>query len=179
MHWILALTSAFVVNWIAIIGWSGAAVAQKRVAFVAGTDKYDNLDKARQLQRAVNDARAVGAAFRALGFEVVAAENLTRGQFNHEWQRFLDKLAAGDTAAIYYAGHGVEIEGLNFLLPRDIPDIKFGRQEQIKRESLSVAETLLDLRTRNPVEHQSERACERPEARGLTSEGTERRFLSI
>jgi hypothetical protein len=120
------------------------------VAFVVGTDKYDNLDNTRQLQRAVNDARAVGVALKALGFELVAAENLTRGQFNSEWQKFLDKLAAGDTAAIYYAGHGVEIEGLNFLLPRDIPDIRFGRQEQIKRESLSVAEMLLDLRTRNP-----------------------------
>jgi formylglycine-generating enzyme required for sulfatase activity len=135
---------------VAALGAASAAQAQKRVAFVVGTDKYDNLDKTKQLQRAVNDARAVGAAFKALGFEVVAAENLTRGQFNSEWQRFLDKLSAGDTAAIYYAGHGVEIEGLNFLLPRDIPDIKFGRQEQIKRESLSLAEILLDLRTRSP-----------------------------
>ena len=135
---------------VAMLAAAPAAQAQKRVAFVVGTDKYDNLDKTRQLQRAANDARAVGAAFKALGFEVIAAVNLTRGQFNSEWQKFLDKLSAGDTAAIYYAGHGVEIEGLNFLLPRDIPDIKFGRQEQIKRESLSVAEILLDLRTRNP-----------------------------
>jgi len=121
---------------VAMMGLSGVATAQRRIAFVAGTDKYDNLEKTRQLQRAVNDARAVGAAFKNLGFEVLAAENLTRGQFNALWQKFLDSLNAGDTAAIYYAGHGVEIEGLNFLLPRDIPDIKFGRQEQIKRESV-------------------------------------------
>jgi formylglycine-generating enzyme required for sulfatase activity len=135
---------------VAMMGLSGVATAQRRIAFVAGTDKYDNLEKTRQLQRAVNDARAVGAAFKNLGFEVLAAENLTRGQFNALWQKFLDSLNAGDTAAIYYAGHGVEIEGLNFLLPRDIPDIKFGRQEQIKRESVSVAELLLDLRSRSP-----------------------------
>jgi uncharacterized caspase-like protein len=141
---------ALVASVIALIGLPDDAVAQKRVAFVVGTDKYDNLDRTRQLQRAVNDARAVGAAFKMLWFEVIAAENLTRGQFNNEWQKFLDKIKAGDTAAIYYAGHGVEIEGLNFLLPRDIPDIKFGRQEQINRESLSVAEILLDLRGRNP-----------------------------
>jgi formylglycine-generating enzyme required for sulfatase activity len=150
MSRILLVMPAFIASVIATMGLPDAALAQKRVAFVVGTDKYDNVDKTRQLQRAVNDARAVGAAFKALGFEVIAAENLTRGQFNNEWQKFLDKLAAGDTAAIYYAGHGVEIEGLNFLLPRDIPDIKFGRQEQIKRESLSVAEILLDLRGRNP-----------------------------
>jgi uncharacterized caspase-like protein len=147
---ILPAVLALMASVFALAGLPDDASAQKRVAFVVGTDKYDNLDKTRQLQRAVNDARAVGAAFRSLGFEVIAAENLTRGQFNGEWQKFLDKLATGDTAAIYYAGHGVEIEGLNFLLPRDIPDIKFGRQEQIKRESLSVAEILLDLRGRSP-----------------------------
>ena len=150
MSRILTAVLVLVASVIALAGLPNEGLAQKRVAFVVGTDKYDNLDKTRQLQRAVNDARAVGAAFKALGFEVIAAENLTRGQFNDQLQKFLDKLKAGDTAAIYYAGHGVEIEGLNFLLPRDIPDIKFGRQEQIKRESLSVAELLLDLRGRNP-----------------------------
>jgi len=143
-------TLALLANAVALAGLQDDAAAERRIAFVAGTDNYDNLDKTRQLQRAVNDARAVGASFKDLGFEVLAAENLTRGQFNALWQKFLDSLKAGDTAAIYYAGHGVEIEGLNFLLPRDIPDIKFGRQEQIKRESVSVAELLLDLRSRNP-----------------------------
>jgi uncharacterized caspase-like protein len=86
---------------VAMLAAAPAAQAQKRVAFVVGTDKYDNLDKTKQLQRAANDARAVGAALKALGFELVAGEDLTRGQFNSEWQRFLDKLSAGDTAAIY------------------------------------------------------------------------------
>jgi formylglycine-generating enzyme required for sulfatase activity len=65
-------------------------------------------------------------------------------------QKFLDKLSPDDTAAIYFSGHGVEVEGLNFLLPRDIPNISYGRQEQLKRESLSVSELLLDLRKRKP-----------------------------
>ena len=70
--------------------------------------------------------------------------------FNALWQKFLDKINPGDTAAVYFSGHGVEIEGLNFLLPRDVPNISFGRQEQLKRESLSVSELLLDLRKRKP-----------------------------
>jgi len=81
---------------------------------------------------------------------VLAGENVNRAAFNAQWQSFLDKIAAGDTAAIYFSGHGVEIEGLNFLLPRDLPNVTFGRQEQIKRESLSVSELLLDLRVRRP-----------------------------
>jgi carboxyl-terminal processing protease len=62
----------------------------------------------------------------------------------------LDKLAPGDTAAFYFSGHGVEIEGQNFLLPRDLPDVGYGRREQLRRESLSVSEFLLDLKKRRP-----------------------------
>ena len=126
------------------------AQAEKRIAFVVGIDKYDNLAPQQQLQRAVNDARSVGAALAPLGFEVVSAENIGRATFNAQWQKFLDKINPGDTAAVYFSGHGVEIEGSNFLLPRDVPNISFGRQEQLKRESLSVSELLLDLRTRKP-----------------------------
>ena len=129
---------------------SSAAQAERRIAFVVGIDKYDNLGPQQQLQRAVSDARAVSAALSSVGFEVTAPENVGRGAFNAEWQKFLDKLQPGDTAAIYFSGHGVEIEGLNFLLPRDVPNISFGRQEQLKRESLSVSEMLLDLRKRKP-----------------------------
>jgi uncharacterized caspase-like protein len=126
------------------------AQAEKRIAFVVGIDKYDNLAPQQQLQRAVNDARSVGAALAPLGFEVVSAENVGRAIFNAQWQKFLDTINPGDTAAVYFSGHGVEIEGLNFLLPRDVPNVSFGRQEQLKRESLSVSELLLDLRKRKP-----------------------------
>jgi formylglycine-generating enzyme required for sulfatase activity len=137
----------------AILIWgiaAGSALAERKLAFVVGIDKYDNLGPQKQLERAVNDARAVSAALASVGFEVAAAENLGRAAFNAMWQQFIDKLQPDDTAAIYFSGHGVEIEGSNFLLPRDIPNITFGRQEQLKRESLSVSELLLDLRRRKP-----------------------------
>jgi uncharacterized caspase-like protein len=83
------------------------ALAERKIAFVVGIDKYDNLGPQKQLQRAVNDARSVGAAFASVGFEVVRAENVGRGSFNAEYQKFLDKLQPDDTAAIYFSGHGV------------------------------------------------------------------------
>src|SRR5262249_18997420 len=125
---------------------SGAG--REEAGFRGRIDNYDNLGRDKQLERAVNDARSVSKAFRALGFEPTSAENLSRAEFNARWQKFLDEIGEGDIAAIYFAGHGVEIEGLNYLLPRDVPYVTFGRQEQIKRESLSVAEFLLDLRKR-------------------------------
>ena len=143
---VITIFAAIFISQIAV----APALAERKVAFVVGIDKYDNLGQQQQLQRAVNDARSVGGALASLGFEVVRAENVGRGAFNAEWQKFLDKVQPGDTAAIYYSGHGVEIEGLNFLLPRDLPNISYGRQEQLKRESLSVSELLLDLRRRKP-----------------------------
>jgi len=143
---VITIFAAILISQIAV----SAALAERKVAFVVGIDKYDNLGQQQQLQRAVNDARSVAGALASLGFEVVRAENVGRGAFNAMWQKFLDKVQPGDTAAIYYSGHGVEIEGLNFLLPRDLPNISYGRQEQLKRESLSVSELLLDLRRRKP-----------------------------
>ena len=126
------------------------ASAGKRVALVIGVNKYPNLAAHAQLQRAVNDAHAVAKAFGELGFEVTALEDTGRAQFNEGWQQFLAKTSDGDTVAFYFAGHGVEIEGLNFLIPGDIPPVQYGRQEQIKRESIAVSELLLDLHKRRP-----------------------------
>jgi hypothetical protein len=122
----------------------------KRVAFVIGVNDYVHLDGAAQLKRAINDARGVGEALRGLGFQLMLVENPRRSEFNAEWQQFLGAIEPGDEVAFFYSGHGVEIDGQNFLVPADIPKISFGRQEQIKRESLSVSELLLDLRRRKP-----------------------------
>lgn len=132
------------------LAFAHQARAEKSLALVVGIDTYDNLSANHQLDRAINDSRSVGAVLEALGFDVERGENLTRAQFNVLWQKFLDKVAPGDTVALFFSGHGIEIEGLNFLLPRDTPKVAYGRQEQIKRESLSVLEFMLDLRKRRP-----------------------------
>lgn len=137
----------------AITAWLAFALpaqAARSLAFVAGTDEYKNLDGSAQLRRAINDSRSVARALSGLGYAVTAKENLDRRGFNDAWQEFLDKISAGDVAFFYFSGHGIEIEGLNFLLPSDVPAISYGRQEQIKRESISVSELLLDLKKKKP-----------------------------
>ena len=127
-----------------------AALAEKRLALVLGNDQYVNLASRSQLKRAVNDARAVSQAFTDLGFDVTEVENISRSAFNAKWQEFLLDVQEGDVVAFYFSGHGIEVEGLNFLIPSDIPNVQYGRQEQIKRESISVSELLLDLKKRKP-----------------------------
>ncbi len=123
--------------------------AAKR-AFVIGVDKYDNLGKNAQLQRAVNDAQSVATVLLGLGYQVTHKQNLKRSEFNANWQTFLNSLNPSDEVALYYSGHGIEIDGQNYLLPRNIPDVKYGREAQIKRESISLQDLLLDLREKKP-----------------------------
>lgn len=143
---VVTIVLALLVN-----GLAPDATAARKIAFVVGIDKYDNLAPQHQLQRAANDANSVKAALVSIGFEVMAGENVGRSQLNAQWQTFLEKVEPGDTAVVFYSGHGVEIEGVNYLLPRDVPRVASGRQAQLKRESLSISELLLDLRQRRPA----------------------------
>jgi hypothetical protein len=63
-----------------------SAAHAKRVALVLGINKYDNLPRERQLAKAVSDARAMEAAFKAVGFDVIKAE-VSRSAFNQAWQQ--------------------------------------------------------------------------------------------
>jgi uncharacterized protein YecT (DUF1311 family) len=134
-----------------VCGFAASAIAQSKHAFVVGIDKYDHLPANAQLQKAVGDAHAMSGVLGGLGFSITAAHNATRSGFNQRWQEFLDRIKPGDSAAIVFSGHGVEIGGVNYLLPRDVPRIRLGRDELLKRESLSLAELLADLRERKPL----------------------------
>jgi hypothetical protein len=132
------------IAWIAVLAGVGApaAHAERRLALSVGIDVYDNLPAVEQLQKAVNDARAMGAALRELGFETAVEENLAKVPFARAWQRFLNLLEPGDTAALFFAGHGVEIGGLNYLLPRDVPKVVPGEDQVLVAASIRFNELM-------------------------------------
>ena len=123
---------------------SVVAHAEDRIALVIGIDKYTNLPASQQLRNAANDANAMTMAFTNLGFDVVSGINLTRREFNRKLVEFDQKLKPGDTAAVYFAGHGVQILQNNYLLPGDIPQAKSNEEELLIREAISL-HSLLDL----------------------------------
>ena len=133
-----------------VLGASPQAQAAKRVAFVVGIDSYDNLPEQQQLKKAVNDAQAIGEALVGLGYDVQKADNVGRTDFLRQWQLFLNRLEPGDDAAVFFAGHGVEIDGQNFLLPRDVPRVASGEEEVLKGSGLSLAALLDQVRDRHP-----------------------------
>ncbi|MCB1463545.1 MAG: caspase family protein [Nitratireductor sp.] len=127
---------------------AGEASAAKRLALVIGNDRYENITR---LQKAVNDAQAIGTELSRLGFEVVTATNTTRREMNGVLAEFTSKIAKGDTAMVFYAGHGVQIEGKNYLLPVDIPDAQTGEAGYIEAEALALDDIVARLKARGPL----------------------------
>ncbi len=116
------------------------AHASKRVALVIGNNDYKNVPK---LQKAVNDARTMGDTLKRLGFSVMVAENQNRQQFSQTLLAFDNAVEAGDTAFFFYAGHGFEIAGQNFLLPTDVPAATEG-QEELVRDASILADRIIE-----------------------------------
>jgi uncharacterized caspase-like protein len=116
------------------------AHAEKRVALVIGNNDYKNVPK---LQKAVNDARTMGDVLKQLGFNVLVAENLNRQQFSQTLLSFDNAVEAGDTAFFFFAGHGFEIAGQNYLLPTDVPAATEG-QEELVRDASVLADRIVE-----------------------------------
>src|ERR1700694_983284 len=123
-----ALTSIAV----AAFALAAPAHAEKRVALVIGNNDYRNVPK---LQKAVNDARTMGDTLKQLGFSVMVAETQNRQAFSETLLAFDNAIEPGDTAFFFYAGHGFEIAGQNFLLPTDVPAATEGQEELLRGPS--------------------------------------------
>jgi Caspase domain len=89
--------------------------AGRRVALVIGIDNYPRSP----LLNARNDARAMASSLRELGFAVTLLEDITRNQMVGSVSEFSEALRPDDVAFFFYAGHGVQLEGENYLVPAD------------------------------------------------------------
>jgi uncharacterized caspase-like protein len=93
------------------------ARADKRVALVVGMTAYEH---APRLTNAGNDAAAIAALFKKAQFDVVETRrDLTATDMRRAVRDFADKVRDADIAVVYYAGHGIEVGGMNYLIPTD------------------------------------------------------------
>jgi formylglycine-generating enzyme required for sulfatase activity len=111
--------------------------AEKRVALVIGNDRYASLSANEQLQKAVNDARAVGAALRQIGFDVIEGENLGRQALIDRLDEAVQRVAPGDTVFFFFSGHGVAVDGLNYILPADVQAMGAGQITRLTGTALA------------------------------------------
>jgi hypothetical protein len=121
------------------------AHAQSRLAFVIGNDAYQNIDP---LKKAVNDARSMAHGLQRLGFQVVLGENLKRRDFIERFNAFENNVRAGDIVFLFYSGHGVELDGANYLVPTDAPKVAPHQQSLLKDESISTDNIIQRLKAR-------------------------------
>src|SRR5262245_34183178 len=92
-----------------------APASEKRVALVIGNGRYANSP----LRKPVNDARAMTTTLRSLGFDVIATENVGEKDMRRAILEFGDKLKDGGVGLFFYAGHGMQVAGRNYLIPID------------------------------------------------------------
>ncbi len=90
-----------------------AAVAEKRIALVIGNGAY----KDAPLKNPVNDARAIARTLQGLGFQVIQKENAGLKEMQEAIRVFGDRLRGGGVGLFYYAGHGMQVKGRNYLIP--------------------------------------------------------------
>ena len=86
----------------------------------------------RQLKKAANDATTIAGTLRSLGFEVIVGTNLGRQAMIDKLAEFTARLQPGDTAALFFAGHGVAIAGVNYLIPSDVPAVTEGAEARVR-----------------------------------------------
>ena len=126
---------------------ASAANADRRVAFVVGNGTYKNVAA---LPNPPIDAKAMAAALRNVGFEVVEGSNLNRDKMTEKLLDFGKKAQGADVAVFFYAGHGIAISGTNYLLPIDADiksemDVKLGAAINI---DLTLDQTMSDAKVK-------------------------------
>ncbi|MFC3180018.1 caspase family protein [Cypionkella sinensis] len=121
------------------------AMAERRVALVLAAQDYKHL---RKLDNPVNDAVAVEGLLAELGFEVTVETNRDLKRMRRALDDFREDGAGADVALLFYAGHGVEIAGVNYLLP---VDAQAGSADAVAASALPLAEVQAAMAAVAPV----------------------------
>lgn len=136
------------------------AAAETRIALVIGNADY----KDAPLRNPVNDARDIASKLRAIGFDVILRENSTKQEMEDAIGSFGERLKDGAVAMVFYSGHGMQVDGRNFLIP---VDARISTEPQVRLQTVDVDVVLdqmaaahsrvnlviLDACRNNPFEH--------------------------
>jgi uncharacterized caspase-like protein len=112
----------------------------KRVALVIGNGSYQDAVHLPKLTNATNDAEDISKALRGFGFDVIAPPpNFTHEGMDDAIAEFGRKISKSDAALFYFAGHGMQVKGQNYLIPTDA---KITAEEQVAYKSINVNQIL-------------------------------------
>ena len=121
---------------VAFVAFIGSALANEpRVALVIGNSAYER----QPLRNPVNDAQAMSARLRSLGFVVIERNNLRIRQIGSTLREFRSQLKPGAVALVFYAGHGLQVKGENYL---PAVDAQIDGEEDVPNQSLAVRQIM-------------------------------------
>ena len=151
------------------------AFAIKRIALVIGNSAYQNVTP---LTNPANDAGAMAAMFKSAGFEnVELRRDVKATDMRRALRDFSDKARDADMAIVYFAGHGVEIDGINYLVPVDAvlersmdaydEAISLERMLEVIAPTRQLRLVILDACRDNPFNKTMKRTASRTIERGL------------
>ncbi|MBU1230421.1 MAG: SUMF1/EgtB/PvdO family nonheme iron enzyme [Proteobacteria bacterium] len=135
MRRILTLTTlACLVFMLVAPAWS-APQPERRVALVIGNGAY----KTAPLKNPANDARDMAAALKSVGFEVIERENASLRQMNEAIDQFWGSLKKGGVGLFFFAGHGLQVSGENYLVP---VDARVAMEQDVQYECVNAGKVL-------------------------------------
>jgi uncharacterized caspase-like protein len=114
---------------------AAAAAAGKKAALVIGNANY----RVGALKNPVNDAQAIASTLRTLGFDVMQRENTTLVDLIESFRRFSTATQQAEVRVVFYAGHGVQVKGRNYLLP---VDTEIRAEDEVPAKSADLTEFL-------------------------------------
>lgn len=100
----------------ALLSWLNLHAEEARVALVIGNNSYAN---ARPLANPINDAAVMADSLRSVGFTVILRTDADLKAMKGAVREFVQALPSGGVGLVYYAGHGVQVKGQNYLIPID------------------------------------------------------------
>ncbi len=118
---------------------AGNAIAAKRVALVIGNGAYQVQPR---LRNPVGDARAIAAVLRKANFQVTLGTDLTNQAMRETINRFAGTVPGADAALLFFAGHGVQVDGENYLIP---VDAKIERVADLTWQTIPVSTLVSEL----------------------------------
>jgi|GEM_PF-2441629 len=119
-----------------LLAMASTAIAEKRLALVIGNGAYQHV---RPLRNSTNDARDLADALKSLGFEVILRVDADRQIMKEAVDKFWKALGHADVGLLYYAGHGVQYQNENYLLPTNA---RIALDKDIPEESVSAGSVL-------------------------------------
>ena len=149
------------------IAFAGAA-KEKRTALIIGNSNYTDSP----LKNPVNDANSIAAELRTLGFDVMLHTDLSQNEMKRKIREFGEKLAAnGGVGLFYYAGHGMQMNGGNYLVP---VTAQIDKEQDVELEAVNLQRVLGEMEyARNDINIVILDACRNnPFARSFRSAGS-------